>query len=131
MVKPQLLGQGFTSGSLFNSDANLINSESLNIDAQLFHFGIPLSSITENIGLRAIFKVIQIAGQFRGTASEMKTFVENIEDQMEAPQSEINYTSGINKKYTVKINNFTHNTSPNTNIIGWTLQFYDETITSG
>jgi len=123
MTKPQL-------GSLtnFNSSANTVNSETLNDDSNLFNFGIPLTALRENIGYKPPFKVIDLAGEFRGTESEIKEFVEEIESQKEPVQSSITYTSAINKDYTVKINNFTYVTAPNTNRVGWTMQLYDETL---
>jgi len=123
MARPQL-------GSLtnFNSVANSVASETINKDMNLFHFGIPLTSISENISLRTPFSILELSGVFEGTEAEMLAFINEIDTASSTNQTEKTYTSGLGKTFDVKINNFTYTSEPNTNLIGYTLQLYDETL---
>lgn len=124
MTKPQL-------GSLtkFNSASNSVTSETINKDMQLFHFGIPLTTISENISIRTPFAIINVTGIFIGTTeSAVLAFVNEINTAASVNQTQRNYTNSIGKVTQVKINNFTYVTAPNTNQVDYTLQLYDETL---
>jgi len=129
MTKPTLThSQGFSTTE-FNSSSNNVTSETVNRDMQLFHFGIPGSSLSENVSHRTPFGVIAITGEYTGTTeSKLKDFVDEINDIAVALQRQSIYVSGLNLSTNVKINNFTYVTEFNTNKIIYTIDFYDETL---
>lgn len=94
----------------------------------LFHFGIPLTDLKENISYRTPFGIISIAGIYRGTETEINNFIDEIEDIASVNQRQSNYTNGLNRTTQVKINNFTYVILENTSSVTYTLQLYDETI---
>ena len=128
MTKPQLVKSDGSQATFFNSSANTVKSETINRDCFLFHIGIPLTNIKENLSLRTPFKIIDISGVYRGTESEMNDFIDEMEDIASVNQTDSVYTNALNRTVQVKINNFTFVTSQNTNKVGYTIRFYDETI---
>jgi hypothetical protein len=132
MGKPQL-------GSLtnFNGSSNTVTSESFNLDANLYNLGIPLVDIDSgvgslpgsiNISLRAKKRVLVITGLFRGTESTILSFINEIEAEAKSStQTKKTYTTSVGKTYSVKINNFTYVSAPNTNKIEYTLELFTQT----
>ncbi len=119
MTKPQIVITA-TAAALtnFNSAANTVTNETFNLDANLWNIGIPLLDIdsgagglpgSENISVLPKRRVILVTGEFRGTESELRGFVNEIENQTKsATQAQKTYTTSIAKTYEIKFNNFTY-----------------------
>lgn len=137
MTKAQL-------GSLtnFNSAANSVTSETINVQGNLFYISLPFTdSRGEVIGLPTSFNItdlpkkttMALSGEFRGTESEIRSFVAEIEDEtLDDDQDKKLYIPaiGFTGRYYARINNFSYVTLTNTNKIGWTMELILESVPS-
>lgn len=124
----------------FNSSANIIKSETINTDANLFRYHIPLTNpdndigsgsigSQENISITSKQTNIALTGVYLGTPAEILLFVQEIEAEANSGnQQPKKYINSIGRPYGVKINNFTYVTAPNTTQIGYTLEFFKESL---
>lgn len=129
MTKPQL-------GSLtnFNGSANTVNSETINVQGNLFYISLPFTDSRGKIaGLPSSFNLtdlpkkttVNLSGEFRGTESEIRAFIIEIEEEvLNDDQSKKLYTNGVGftSRYYARINSFTYVILQNTNKVGWTME---------
>lgn len=126
MTKPQL-----SSLANFNSASNIVKSETINFDANLFRVGLPLATAesgTVNLGFLSKRKLILIAGSFNDTESNRAAFIAEIDGASNvASQSSRTYTSIQNQTSTVKINGYTIiSTDVTQNTLDWTMELWVE-----
>lgn len=143
MTKPTLIfTKTGTALSKFNSTSNTVSSETINTDANLWHFEIPTAErresatllgieipSSENIPILPKRTTLALTGLYSGTAGAIKDFIIEIEDEAnDYFQKQKTYTNSVGRTYGCKVNNFTYVTLQNTNKITYTLDLWFESL---
>lgn len=111
---------------------NIVESETFNLDANLFNINLPGSDIDTginiNIGLLPKRRTFLISGQFQGTETQMTNYIDEIETiGKDSTPPELTYLSTFNKSYTCRINGFTYSRDQATyNVLTYTIEFYTD-----